>query len=467
MWYCPVCNLKAFKGVFVCTYCTPEAQWVHYKCGGYSGAQVLRIPPDQRTCNNCKTHGGVREEGNTLLTTEEIEMTRRNVKRVDYQNIKPISIGSSSDDEYYNDNNDDNDGSDDDFVDELTPPPTKKKKKVNKTSKETKSNNKDKKVDNKAKQSEQSKKTTVHNGKKAESLTSKPHSPHINNSVVSLLSPNSSRASRNSNTEHCFEQDLLTAIEISQLQTDSTCDAIPIPDNDAEEDTECADGDFDDDFDAPCKQSKNKKRSTKARGGKENIPVIDDEDENDDENDEKGDADSSGSKTVLKNSMTDDEDEDDIFPTVPVKPASNKRLKENVTKETNDDPLLGIPNESTVTTKPSKTKRNSTSSMNGTALSSTTKVEKKQALTPDLSSTSGVGTKKKEVKTLSTPNMNLLSTVGMATPKSSSSSSKVVRTCGASSSSTSGTPSSGRLRLGLSRNIRVTKPLHSNVNIAT
>ena len=52
---CPVCGKLSGRGTFVCVGCGPD-QWVHYKCGKYTSAEVQTAVAngEQLRCNICK-----------------------------------------------------------------------------------------------------------------------------------------------------------------------------------------------------------------------------------------------------------------------------------------------------------------------------------------------------------------------------------------------------------------------------
>ncbi len=52
-WMCPVCDKRAAKGTFTCTFCDPP-KWVHVKCGGYTYKQLENLDILELKCNNCK-----------------------------------------------------------------------------------------------------------------------------------------------------------------------------------------------------------------------------------------------------------------------------------------------------------------------------------------------------------------------------------------------------------------------------
>jgi len=274
----------------------------------------------------------------------------RNVKRVDYKNIKPINVGDSSSDE-------NRDESDDDFVASLTPP-KKKKTKTTKTKKNDLTINKD--------------------SQKADALQLEPRK----------------RKTRTSNVESCFEQDLLTAIEISQNGTENY---------DSKYDDE-------DDFDSPSHNIKNhlNKRSgvgKKEKECKENFPVDTTSGANvsDDNtiNSERGSSLSEKDTPKLTSSST-----NIALPALKKGSLSSKSTNPSIIK--------------TMPLTPKVTDNKGVRCKVLTPDISTTSISKSKAMTPTQLTSSAINTK------VSTP---------------------------------------GRLRLGLSRNIRIAKPLHSNVTI--
>jgi len=319
-------------------------------------------------------------------------MTRRNVKRVDYKNIKPINVYDSSPDES-------SDQSDDDFVSSLTPPPSKKNKSTTKK--------KPKKKTTKTSDTEhclhQDLLTAVEVSEGETVACSLEYDDNENdfdisgsrkiknsdNMITGALDNDGSkghktdstqqaekrkRRSKNSNPEDCFEKDLLTAIEISQAET-VKCSA-KYADNE-------------DDFDSGSlhtSKSSNRKRPTRTKGKncKENLPVNSDT------------CGSGGNESVS-------DEKNPVREKHPIKSSLSNNSVQSITRSVPSTPLLSK------------------------------KIDK--VLTPDISTV--LHTKSKVL----TPTQNsTINTEKALTP--------------------------GRLRLGLSRNIRIAKPLHRNATVS-
>lgn len=258
-------------------------------------------------------------------------MTRRNIQRVDYKNVKPLNI-SSSDESCHE--------SDDDFVVSLTPP--KKKTKSTKKRKDDATSNKS-------------------NLKICENFNAEPKR----------------RKTRTSNADVCLEQDLKTAIEISENDTVSSS---PGYNDEDESDFEC---EKDNKPSATNKKKTSKKSDTKTmKCDKENLDTV--ELKPPDHNDE-------NTPKVDKTSII----SPDKLPKKKVKTLSLITVDTKIASKAKAVSNVGM----------------STSNVNN----------KRQSLISNTSESSGCYTNK------------------IITP--------------------------GRLRLGLSRNKKVTKPLHANVTI--
>jgi len=318
-------------------------------------------------------------------------MTRRNVQRVDYKNPKPLHVLSSDESDYEDENE-----SDDDF--EMLTPPVKKLKSKGKEKSSLESKNRVAKSDNKTKADKD--KTKADKAK---------------------------RKTRTSNADYCLEQDVLTAIELSQKdcsENSSGNSSGNLSGNSSkinstgEELVEiCPSNNSSVNYDEGVQKPSIKKRDM---------------------------IDMSRRQNTKTNLVSDDSDSDD--PKSPEKPDSTKDTIDDTkaVKNVHVGSTVGKENLS-VAKKPSVTKKQQTVKQINNNIVKTTNLAAKKVTIPSVVE-KGPSQLKFNSNTKS-PNVPL--------PRNSlpgdNSVNKIV------------TP--GRLRLGLSRNKRVAKPLHPNVTI--
>ena len=413
-------------------------------------------------------------------------MTRRSVKRVDYHRLKTITIGSS-DEESGGDESSTGDGdcpSDDDFI-EVTPPVKKKKKTTTKSKQDqqdkinSNNNNSSNKNNNSSentkndttnnvKTNSKKKQTTIDETRSTKRLskTDGSRSTNNNNNNTTTSSVNNDedlifagpgptgtrRKSRNSrNTGHCFEQDLLTAIEISQYDlgaggsggdsaltssttnkelsvlcdeeeaeatinvttTTSTTTTVSVERTDELSAVDSSaevyqDEDEDDDFAPGVAKKKSKKADKKLNKAEDKSQLCED----------------TSLDSFKENSNT------SVFPRV-------KTSKETGLDETSQQKINTAKKAENVK---SVKKTNTPLTPKVLQDSLSTNVEAKR--TPDIYNNNN--------------NNNICRKEEHVTP--------TLTTCHSGKGTPNSTP--GRLRLGLSRNVRVAKPLHSNVTIS-